>query len=110
MRSLPTTLRTAAAVLAAAVLPATAAPWFDGEALQRNGGLARHLWEPAFASTQVAGLPFSAGLAVGLRGAVRDQLDTRVAPTLTLQTGARSSVSLLAAGGRGAMLVLQLRP
>lgn len=109
MRSLPALLRTAAALLATAALPAAAAPEVEALELQRNGALSRHLWQPAVARTQVAGLPLSAGLALGLRGAARHQLDSRVAPALTLQTGARSSLSLLSTGG-GAMLVLQLQP
>lgn len=97
-----------AACLAAAAAGATAAPEGGaGEApvLQRNGAVSRHFWSPAFASGEWGGSRFSAGLAVGLRGPVRDNLGGGIAPALTWQLEGRARLSVLARGERGVMLV-----
>lgn len=48
----------------------------------------------------------SAGLAFGLKGALRQQMGA-VAPMLTMDVTARSKLLLLSAPGKGAMVVLQ---
>jgi hypothetical protein len=74
--------------------------------LQRNGALSRHVWQPEFAQTDIGGMRLSAGMAIGLRGAVRTNLDRSVSPALVLGTGRGESLSLLPARD-GAMLVWQ---
>lgn len=74
--------------------------------LQANGEVSRRLWVPEFAQ----GRRVSAGLALGLRGSVRQQLDSRVAPAVTLRLDDEASVSVIGAPGRGVMLVWQGRP
>ena len=85
--------------------PASAGP-FGIDALERNGALSRHVWEPAFAQVDVGGTKVAAGLAIGLRGPVRDQLDRRIAPALTVDLNRSGSLSLLPARD-GAMLIWQ---
>ncbi len=102
-------LRTlAAACLAAVAAGACAAPeggTDEAPVLQRNGAVSRHFWSPGFASGEWGGSRFSAGLAVGLRGPVRDNLGRGVAPALSWQLEGRARLSLLARGDRGVMLV-----
>lgn len=74
--------------------------------LQRNGALSRHVWQPQFAQTEIGGMRLSAGVAIGLRGSVRANLDRSVSPALVLGTGRGESLSLLPARD-GAMLVWQ---
>lgn len=88
---------------------ALAEPWLDSDDLQRNGAVSRRLWKPEAASADIAGVHVSAGMAIGLRGALQAQLGRRHTPALTVQTGQRSSLSLLA-GNDGAMLVWQTAP
>jgi hypothetical protein len=97
------------AALLAVAAPASAAPLFGGDDLQRNGALSRHVWTPGLASGEIADVRVSAGIALGLRGGVRDNLGRSVAAAFTLHLPRGSSVSLLPAGDRGAMLVLQTR-
>lgn len=97
-------------LLAAAAVPACAAPLFGGDDLQRNGVVSRHLWKPDFAAVEAGGLRFSAGVALGIRGALQTQLGRRATPMLTMELNPRSSVSLLPGDGGGAMLVLQTAP
>ena len=86
---------------------AVAAPQGESE-FRRNGAVSRHLWAPEAASTELAGMRVSAGLALGLRGPLRSQLGTRLAPTISFELDRRSSVSLLASGrGGGAAIVWQ---
>jgi hypothetical protein len=104
-------LRTlAAAALAALCAQAGGAPLFGDDDLQRNGAVSRHLWTPDLANGKVANFRVSAGVALGLRASLRDNLGRNVAPAFTLHLDQGTSVSLLPAGNRGAMLVLQTRP
>lgn len=103
-------LRIAALALLAGAASAQATPWLDSEDLQRNGAVSRHLWQPEFANAEVGGLHFSAGVAIGLRGAVQASVGRNVAPALMLDLGQRSSLSLLPTGNNGAMLVWQKAP
>lgn len=86
---------------------AAAAPLLDTEELRRNGAVSRHLWTPDATSTEVAGMRLAVGLALGLRGPLRNQLGTRLAPSLSLQLDRHSSVSVLASGRGGAAIVWQ---
>ena len=100
-------------VVLVALLLSTAAAAQTGPAgeygtLQRHGSVARLLWVPDGGSTRLDGLYLSAGLALGLRGTPRATLGA-VAPALVLETGHRTSLTLMAVGGRGAMLVWQRR-
>lgn len=97
-------------VLALPALPACAAPLFGGDDLQRNGAVSRHLWKPDFATVEAGGMRISAGVALGIRGALQSQLGRRATPMLTMELGQRSSLSLLPGDGGGAMLVLQTAP
>lgn len=100
----------ATAALVGLCVPAAAAPLFGGDDLQRNGAVSRHLWTPDVANGRVANLRLSAGVALGLREHLRNNLGRSVAPAFTLHLDPDTSVSLLPAGNRGAMLVLQTRP
>ncbi|MED5617723.1 hypothetical protein [Ideonella sp. BN130291] len=84
---------------------ASAEPVAGGD-FRRNGGVSHRLYVPS-ATDGIAGPSVSAGLALGLRGVVRQQLGRRLAPTLTMGVNDSTSVSLLAAPGKGAMVVLQ---
>ena len=100
------------AVLAAWCVAGSAAwagPWGDSDELQRNGAVSRRLWKPEVASVEWGGMRVSAGVALGLRGPLQDQLGRRHTPALTLDLGGRSSLSLLP-GNDGAMLVWQAAP
>lgn len=90
--------------------PAVGAPLFGGDDLQRNGAVSRHLWKPDFATVEAGGLRVSAGVALGLRGALKSQLGRRATPMLTMELSPRSSLSLLPGDSGGAMLVLQTAP
>lgn len=92
-------------VLLLAAAPAWARP-FEIESLERNGALSRRVWEPSFAQVQVGGVKLAAGVAIGLRGPVREQLDRRIAPALSMDLNRGGSLSLLPARD-GAMLVWQ---
>ena len=94
------------ALLGAAGQAAWAEPSSDDE-FRRNGAVSSHLWAPQAARTEVAGMPVSLGLALGLRGPLRDQLGVRVAPAVQFELDRRSSMALLASGRGGAMLVWQ---
>lgn len=76
--------------------------------MQRNGALSRHVWQPEFAQTEIGGMRLSAGVAIGLRGAVKANLDRSVSPALVLGLERGASLSLLPARD-GAMLVWQSR-
>jgi hypothetical protein len=93
-------------LLGAAGQAARAEPSSDDE-FRRNGAVSRHLWAPQAARTEMAGTPVSLGLALGLRGPLRDQLGVRMAPAVQFELDRRSSVALLASGRGGAMLVWQ---
>lgn len=97
-------------LLLAVAMPALAAPPDADVEWQRNGAVSRHLWVPGFARLDIAGVQLRPGLAVGLRGSVRDQLGRRFAPAFTIDLGQQRSIALLHAGGRGAMLVFQFSP
>lgn len=102
---------TRACLLTLALAGASAGGWC-GEAsaddeFRRNGAVSRHLWAPQATRTEVGGMPVSLGVALGLRGPLRDQLGVRVAPAVHLSLDRRSSMSLLASGKGGAMLVWQ---
>jgi hypothetical protein len=81
-------------------------PSSDDE-FRRNGAVSRHLWAPQATRTELAGVPVSLGVALGLRGQLRDQLGVRVAPAVHFELDRRSSMALLASGKGGAMLVWQ---
>src|SRR5262245_32332576 len=95
---------------AAAAGSAAAAPLFGGDELERNGAISRHLWTPDLARHEIAGLRVSTGLALGLRGAIRDNLGRNVTPAIAIELRSGSTVALLPAGERGAMLVFQTAP
>lgn len=99
---------TAAALLLCAAA-AQAEPWLDADDLQRNGAVSRRLWKPDVASAEIGGVRVSAGVALGLRGNLQEQLGRRHTPALTVDWGSRSTVSLLP-GNDGAMLVWQTAP
>lgn len=101
--------RATAAVLLLAGAAAHAEPWLDADDLQRNGAVSRRLWKPDMASAEWGGMRFSAGVALGLRGPLQEQLGRRHTPALTVGFGVRSSLSLLP-GNDGAMLVWQTAP
>lgn len=103
MRSLLLSLVAMSCLLASR--PAAAADAAD-LGLQRNGALSRHVWQPAFAQTEIAGMRVSAGVAIGLRGSVRANLDRSASPALVFDLGRSESLSLLPAHD-GAMLVWQ---
>ncbi|MCW5667217.1 MAG: hypothetical protein KIT35_25550 [Piscinibacter sp.] len=105
----PILLRATAAVLLLGAAAAQAEPWLDADDLQRNGAVSRRLWSPESASVTWGGVRLSAGVALGLRGPLQAQLGRRHTPALTMELGARSSVSLLP-GNDGAMLVWQTAP
>jgi len=94
------------ALLGTAGQAAFAEPSYDDE-FRRNGAVSRHLWAPQAARTEVAGMPVSLGLALGLRGPLRDQLGVSVAPALQFELDRHSNIALLASGRGGAMLVWQ---
>ena len=102
-----------ALLLVAALTLSTAAAQAEplgesGGSLRRHGAVSRLLWIPEGASTRVDGMYLSAGLALGTRGTVRSTLGP-VAPALVFETGHRTSLTLMVAGSRGAMLVWQRR-
>jgi len=105
----PFLLRATAAVLLLGAAAAQAEPWLDSDDLQRNGAVSRRLWTPESTSVKWGGVRLSAGVALGLRGTLKEQLGRRHTPALTMELGARSSVSLLP-GNDGAMLVWQTAP
>jgi len=98
------------AMLSIVSAPAVSAPLFGADDLQRNGAVSRHVWTPDFAAGKVAGVRISAGVALGLRDSLQSNLGRSVTPALTFHTSETSSLSLLPAGNRGAMLVLQTTP
>lgn len=98
-----------AVLLAVACEQASCAPLFGADDLQRNGAVSRHIWTPDFASGEVMNRRVSAGVALGLRGSIQSNLGRSVAPALTMHLQGGSSISLLPAANRGAMLVLQTR-
>ncbi len=102
-------LRATAAVLLLGAAAAQAEPWLDADELQRNGAVSRRLWKPEATSVEWGGVRLSAGVALGLRGPLQAQLGRRHTPALTMELGARSSLSLLP-GDDGAMLVWQTAP
>lgn len=85
--------------------PAAAEP-LEIDSIRRNGALSRHAWQPAFATATIGGMNVRAGVAIGLRGHVRDNLDRRFAPAVSVDLQGGRSLSLLPARG-GAMLVWQ---
>lgn len=107
------TLRLTAAALLLSGVAAHAEPWLDSDEWQRNGAVSRRLWKPDIASADWGGVRVSAGVALGLRGPLQDQLGRRHTPALTMEFGTefgtRSSLSLLP-GNDGAMLVWQTAP
>lgn len=96
----------ALSMLLSLAAPAAWAGPIEIEGLERNGALSRRVWKPEFAKAEVGGLKVSAGVAIGLRGAVRANLDRSVAPALSVDLAHRGSLSLLPARD-GAMLVWQ---
>jgi hypothetical protein len=88
--------------------PAGAAPLLGDDDLRRNGAVSRHLWSPDAASVDVAGIRVSAGLAVGLRGPLRSQLGTPLAPAIHFALDSRSGICILSSGRRGAAILWQV--
>ncbi len=88
--------------------PVSAAVWLDDDEWRRNGAVSRHLWTPDAASADMAGMRVSAGLALGLRGPLRGQLGTRLAPSIHFALDRRSSVCILSSGRRGTAIVWQV--
>lgn len=103
-------MRSILTLLLAVAMPALSAPLEADTEWQRNGAVSRHLWVPGFARLDIAGVQLRPGLALGLRGSVRDNLGRRFAPAFTVDLGQHRSVALLHAGDRGAMIVFQFRP
>ncbi len=96
---------TISATLALGAGPATAAePLFSGDDVAPNGEVSRRIWKPDFASAEAGGTRLSVGLALGLRGMVRDGLGRRATPALVMAFREGSSIALLPAGSQ-AMLV-----
>jgi hypothetical protein len=93
--------------LMAAAGPALCGEPASDDEFRRNGAVSRHLWAPQATRTELAGVPVSLGVALGLRGHLRDQLGVRVAPAVHFELDRRSSMALLASGKGGAMLVWQ---
>jgi hypothetical protein len=88
--------------LSVACAAASAEPVAGGD-FRRNGGVSHRLYVPSATD----GKSVAAGVALGLRGVVRQQLGQRLAPTVTMGLNRSTSVSVLAAPGKGAMVVLQ---
>lgn len=72
--------------------------------LRLNGELSRGLFVPKGAPALDERV--SAGLAVGLKGALRQQMGS-AAPSVSVRVSESSRLSVLAVPGHGAMLVLQ---
>ncbi len=100
----------ATAGLLLAALPAWGQADFDPEARawQRHGGVARAIWSPPLARTELAGQQAGFGLALGVRRSLRANLGARAAAAFVVETGPRSNLTLLAAPERGTVLVWQL--
>jgi hypothetical protein len=109
MRPVTAAARTCSLTLAlmGAAGPALCSDASSDDEFRRNGVVSRHLWAPQAARTEVAGVPVSLGVALGLRGHLRTQLGTRIAPAVHFELDRRSSMALLASGKGGAMLVWQ---
>jgi len=107
---LPLAARTSV-LLAALTLSAAAAaqvgPIGEDTGLRRHGSAARLLWVPDGASARLdSGKYLSAGLVLGTRGTARTAVGP-VAPALVFEAGHRTSLTLMAVNGRGAILVWQ---
>jgi len=81
-----------------------AGPLPGGE-LQRNGEVSRHLYVPSVTDALLDNR-VAAGIALGLRGTLRQQLGP-AAPAVSFDLTPNARVSVLAAPGKGAMLLLQ---
>lgn len=77
----------------------------DQGQLRPNGRVSTRLYVPA-AAERVAGEPVSAGLALGVKGPLRQHVGW-AAPSITFDLSGGSKLSLMATPGKGAMLVLQ---
>lgn len=88
--------------------PDVRVPEIDG--LKRNGQVSRHVWAPRFAAMRIGGVEISPGIALGLREQVRSQLGVPAAPALSAHLTRHTTLSLLAGGNGGMMLVLQAQP
>lgn len=97
-----------AIVLAGSCRAAQAAPEVLGGELRSHGEVSRRLWVPSLGEGARHG-PVSAGLALGLKGPVRQQMGRSLAPAVTLRLNADAQLSLVAAPGKGAMVLLQTR-
>lgn len=93
-----------AAALCGLCAPSFAGPLLGGE-LQRNGALSHHLYVPSGAAA-VLDNRVGAGIALGLKGPLRQQLGA-AAPAFSFSVTAKTSLSVLAVPGKGAALVLQ---
>lgn len=99
------------ATLLAAVAPAFAdEPWFDADDVRRNGAVSSRHWMPEPGIVRIGSTTFAPGLAVGLRKGIRRHMGRRAALTLNLQLHDRAWLTLMPAGERGPMLLLQLTP
>jgi hypothetical protein len=103
-------LAAATAGLLMAAPAARAQADFDPEARawQRHGGVARAIWSPPGARTELAGQQAGFGVALGVRRSLRGGLGARAAAAFVVETGPRSNLTLLAAPERGTVLVWQL--
>jgi len=99
-----------AALLAGLALPAQAAPGAGAAEWARGDRLSRHHWRPDFARGHAGGVELSAGLALGLRSALRAEVGRRAAPAVTMQWNRGAGLSLLPIESGGALLVLQMQP
>jgi hypothetical protein len=82
----------------------SAGPLLAGE-LQRNGEVSRRLYVPSAANAMFDD-GVVAGIALGLKGALRQQLGP-AAPVVSFDITPSAKLSVLAAPGKGTMLVLQ---
>jgi hypothetical protein len=76
-----------------------------GGELQRNGAVSHRLYVPS-AANDMLDQRATAGIALGLRGPLRQQLGP-AAPMVSIDLARSAQLSVLAAPGKGAMLVLQ---
>lgn len=93
-----------AATLCGLCAPSFAGPLLGGD-LQRNGAVSHRLYVPAGAAT-VVDSRVGAGIALGLKGPLRQQLGA-AAPALSFGVTPGTRLSVLAVPGKGAALVLQ---
>jgi hypothetical protein len=93
-----------AAALCGICTPSSAGPFLAGE-LQRNGAVSHRLYVPSAANAMFDDR-VAAGVALGLKGPLRQQLGP-AAPVVSFDLTPSAKLSVLASPGKGTMLVLQ---